>query len=152
MEEKKKEVKDDILASLLSGERITEEVKTKRGVFVIALPLPRDVRIIEVTIAERLNGQPVASFTATTIALIRAYAALDTVIVESPGWWRELESAEDCPDDALIMDLYRRYLQFYEKLQQKISKSRFGGRIEVGKARRKAKPVDNGAFSDIANG
>lgn len=152
MEDKKKEVKDDILASLLSGERITEEVKTKRGVFVIALPLPRDVRIIEVTIAERLNGQPIASFTTTTIALIRAYATLDTLVIESPDWWRELQSAEDCPDDVLIMDLYRRYLRFYESIQQKISKSRFRGGIEVGKARAKTKPVDTGAFSDIANG
>jgi len=152
MEDKKKEVKDDILATLLSGERITETIKTKRGVFIIALPLPRDVRIIEVTIAERLRGQPIASFTTTTIALVRAYATLDTVMVESPDWWRELQSAEDCPDDALIMNLYRRYLQFYEQVQGKIDKSRFGGAIEVGKARTKAKPVDNGAFSGVANG
>jgi len=152
MEDKKKEVKDDVLATLLAGDRVTETIKTKRGIFVIALPLPRDVRIIEVTIAERLNGQPIVSFTPTTIALIRAYATLDTLVIESPDWWRELQSAEDCPDDVLIMDLYRRYLRFYESIQQKIGKSRFGGGIEVGKARTKAKPVDNGAFSDIANG
>jgi hypothetical protein len=151
-EEKEESEEKDILASLLSGERITEKEETKRGVFVIALPLPRDVRIIEVTVAKRLGGQPITSFTADTISLVRAYATLDIVIIESPKWWRELQSAEDCPDDTFIIDLYRRYLQFYQKIQRRIGRSRFGGNIEVGKARTKVKPVDNGAFSGLTDG
>ena len=150
-EKEEEERKEDVLELLLSGERVTEQIETKRGTFVIVLPLPRDVRIIEVLVAERLNGQPISAFTADTLSLIRAYATLDTIVVESPEWWRKLRSAEDCPDDTFIIGLYRGYLRFYNQTQERITKSRFGGDTKIGKVRAKAESVDNGAFSDITN-
>ena len=146
------ERKRDVLESILKGERITEEIKTKRGKFGIALPLPKDIRAIEIEVARKMDGLPEAQFQRDTIANFRAYATLDTVIVDSPEWWQNLESAEDCPDDALIMELYRRYLQLYRETQRKIEKSRFNGNSEVGKIRTKGKAVGDKALQNTADG
>lgn len=135
-EEGKKSV--DILESILKGERITEEVVTKRGKFILALPLPKDIRAIEIEVARRLEGIPESAFEKSTISNVRAYATLDTVVIKAPDWWSDLESAEDCPDDSLITELYRRYLQFYRETQRKIDKSQFRGVDQVGKPRTKA--------------
>ena len=122
------EKKKDVLELILSGESITKKTKTKRGTFTIKFPLPRDLRSIEVRVAEMLNGKPITSFTTTQIGNFRAYATLDKVIVDGPDWWKKLDSCEDCPDDALIMTLYGRYLRIYQNTQESIAKSRFEGR------------------------
>lgn len=151
--EKPKEIeKRDVLEFLLKGERLTKKIVTKRGTFVIAFPLPKDIREIEVVVASRLDGTPIEAFTKDSIANFRCYATLDAVIVDAPGWWNELASAEDCPDDALVLEIYRGYLQFYQQTQQRISRSKFRGSSEVGKARPKTASVDSGAFSDITDG
>ena len=143
----------DPLEAIISGERLTETVKTRRGEFTLAFPLPKDLRRIEVTVASRLDGQPSSTFSADTIQNIRAYATLDTVVVDAPEWWDKLDSAEDCPDDDLIIDLYRRYLRLYNQTQKALGR---GGKLRgsVGKIESKDPPetVDSGAFSGIADG
>jgi len=146
-----KKAKVDLLETLLSGKLVTETVETRYGTFVITLPLPKDIRDIEITVAARLGGQPVAAFTAETLANFRCYATLDAVVSDAPEWWKKLESAEDCPDDDLVLELYRRYLRFYVQTQKHISKSRFRGTHRVGKVRTSSRSVDSGPFSDIAN-
>lgn len=134
--EKGKDVfKKDILESILDGDRITETVKTKRGDFVIAYPLPHDLRLIDVEVAKRLEGQPQDSFSRAQVTSFRCYATLDYIIVENPEWWDKLNSSEDCPDDELVTSLYRRYLRFYEKIQRKVGASKFGGRTGGSKSK-----------------
>ncbi len=145
------ERKKDVLERILRGDRITEEVKTKRGKFVIALPLPKDIRAIEVEVARKMEGLPESQFQKDTIANFRAYATLDAVIIESPEWWQNLESAEDCPDDALIMEIYRGYLQFYRETQRRIDKSRFHGNSEIGRVRTKDKAVGDTSLQSVAD-
>ncbi len=140
------ERKKDVLERILKGERITEEIKTKRGKFVIALPLPKDIRAIEVEVARKMEDMPESQFQRDTIANFRAYATLDTIIIESPEWWNNLESSESCPDDALIMQLYREYLRLYRETQRGIDRSRFRGNSEVGKVRTKNKTMGNEAL------
>lgn len=115
-EEKKK----DIFELLLSGEKITEEISTLRGKFIMNYPLPRDLRAIEIRVAEMLSGQPEFSFPPQQLSNFRAYATLDNVISSGPDWYEEMESWEDCPDDELVVELYRRYLQLYKKIQKRI--------------------------------
>lgn len=122
--------KRDILELILSGERITKKVKTKRGIFVIKFPLPRDLRVVEVRVAEMVEGRPISSFTTDQISNFRAYATLDSMIVDSPEWWKKMDSSEDCPDDDLIMTLYGRYLRFYRETQKIINNSKFNGEFE----------------------
>lgn len=144
--------KKDLLEMILSGERHTKTVNTKRGKFTFVLPFPKDIRDIEIEIGNRLGGLPISSFTPEVIANIRCYVTLDRVIVEAPDWWNNLESAEDCPDDELIVDLYRRYLQFYREVQTSISNSKFRGDAEIGKPRTKNEVVGDGPFSGVAHG
>lgn len=144
--------KKDPLEMILNGEAITKTISTKRGKFTIALPLPRDIREIEVEVAGKLNGLPMNSFSIDSISNFRAYSTLDRVITDAPEWWEEMESSEECPDDDLVAELYRGYLQFYRTSQKNISKSRFRGKSEVGKARTKNKNMGDGAFSDITHG
>lgn len=135
--------KKDALERILSGERINCKVKTKRGIFVISYPLPRDLRKIEVNVAKMLDGMSESSFSKQQIASFRAYATLDEVIVEAPEWWDNLESAEDCPDDDLITKIYARYLRLYKTVQESIAKSRFDGSSGIGRSKNKDETVVN---------
>ena len=135
--------KRDILEMILSGERITKQMKTKRGIFVMAFPLPRDLRAIEVDVARWIDGLPSESFTKSQMASFRAYATLDRLITDGPEWWKKMDSAEDCPDDELITHLYGRYLRLYQSTQKSISESKFNGDDGVGRTRNASEVVDN---------
>ena len=149
---KDREEKTDPLEILLSGERLTKTEKTRRGEFVLAFPLPSDLRRIEVRVAGMLEGQPASSFPPATLANFRAYATLDVVIVNAPEWWEDMESPEQCPDDELVTDLYGRYLRFYRETQRILTRGRSG--LSVGKIKRKnkAEVVDDAPFQGLANG
>ena len=144
---------NDPLEAIINGDRLSTDVTTRRGKFTLAFPLPKDLRRIEVTVASRLEGQPSSTFSDDTIQKIRVYATLDAVIVDAPEWWDGLDSAEDCPDDDLIVELYRRYLRHYGQTQEALGR---GGKLRgsVGKIESKdpAEAVDSGAFSGIADG
>jgi len=142
----------DPLEIILNGEQITETINTRRGKFVIAFPLPSDLRKIEIEVARMLNGNAASSFSSDTLSNFRAYATLDVVIKEAPKWWNDLESAENCPDDNLIMELYRRYLQFYRKVQKALSRGRFGSDVGKIKSRTEDEALADKPFSGIANG
>jgi len=129
--------KKDVLELILSGERLTKKVKSKRGIFVIAFPLPKDLRKIEVNVARMMDGLAANSFDRTQIASFRAYATLDEVILDAPEWWNKLESSENCPDDELITYLYGRYLRFYQSTQKAINESRYARNDGVGKPKTK---------------
>ena len=138
-----KKEKKDVLEMILSGERITRKVKTKRGMFVITFPLPRDLREIEVEVARKTEGLPAASFTKEMIASFRAYATLDLLIIDSPEWWKKMDSAEDCPDDEFITRLYGRYLHLYKSTQKSIDQSKFDGDDGIGKSKNAGKAMGN---------
>ncbi len=128
------EKKKDVLELILSGENLTKKTKTKRGTFIIRFPLPRDLRAIEVRVAEMLDGKPVNSFSTSQVGNFRAYATLDQVIVDGPDWWKKLDTCEDCPDDVLITTLYGRYLRFYHSTQESINKSGYEGGIATSES------------------
>ena len=128
------EKKKDVLELILSGENLTKKTKTKRGTFTIRFPLPRDLRVIEVKVAEMLDGKPLDSFSTSQVGNFRAYATLNRVIVDGPDWWKKLDSSEDCPDDILITTLYGRYLRFYHNTQESINKSGYEGGIGTGES------------------
>ncbi len=52
----------DPLEISLKGEKIKTRIETKRGSFEISLPLPRDLRKIELLVAQRLEGENINSF------------------------------------------------------------------------------------------
>ena len=99
-----------------------------------------------------LDGLSESAFTKERIANFRVYATLDQVIVEAPDWWDRLESAENCPDDELVLQLYRGYLRFYNETQRKIAKSKFRGNSKVGLIESENEDVGDGAFSDLTHG
>jgi len=122
--------KSDALEMLLKGEIVRCKIKTKRGIFTIRYPLPKDIREIEIEVARMLEGMPESSFSKEQIASFRAYATLDKVVMDAPEWWNNLDSAESCPDDSLIMRLYGRYLRLYKSTQESIVGSGFDGNFE----------------------
>lgn len=142
----------DALEYIMSGKRLTTAIKTKRGDFTVAFPLPRDLREIALATARSLDGVPESSFNEAQLSNIRAYATLDHLVIDGPKWWEDLESAEDCPDDELILTLYRGYLRFYQATQKSFARSKFGRAAEVGTVGAHAAAVGDGAFSGIAHG
>jgi len=145
---------NETLETLLNGEDLYETVETKRGSFTIKYPRPKVLRQIQLLLASRFHGQNLNHIPQQTIRNYEVYASLDIVITEAPKWWNELETSEDCPDDAFIMDLYGRYLRFYNRIQQKIGNTG----TEHGKSYRKKsgsskkEVVDHGTFQGLTHG
>ena len=112
---------DGTLQKLLSGQDIFNTVETRRGVFTMKFPRPRVLRQIQVLLAQRFEGVDLGKLPEKQVRNFEIYATLDVVVVKAPQWWDDLESSEDCPDDKLIVDLYRRYLRFYNRVQSEMS-------------------------------
>lgn len=145
---------NETLEKLLRGEEIFEYIDTRRGKFKIIYPRPRVLRHIQVLLAERFNGQNLNNIKDTTIRNYEVYATLDVVVVEGPKWWDKLDSSEDCPDDDLILSLYRGYLRFYGAIRRKIlgSDIQAGNKPDEGDAGDEKAPVGPGAFQGLAHG
>jgi len=149
-EQNKPEI-NDTLQKLLSGEDIFETVETERGQFVLKYPRPRVLRQIQVLLASRFANVDLSKLPSQTVRYYEIYATLDVVVVKAPQWWDDLDSSEDCPDDKLIAELYRRYLRFYNRIQSEIGGAGAGSGDSVaeGSSRDKETPVVDGSFSGI---
>lgn len=143
----------NILEKILNGDKITEKINIKgRGEFEILFPLPSNLRNIEVKVAGMLNGQSIDQFTPIVLANFRCHATLDEVIIHAPDWFEKLDSIEDCPDQELLTQLYRGYLQLYKKTQVIIGKSKLTRKDKESKSKDKDETLDDGPFQDIAHG
>lgn len=142
----------DLFEMILNGKVPKETVQTRRGKFVIRFPLPHELREIELALAVMLQGQPVSAFSNGMLLNFRVYATLDKVLVEVPAWWKKMEGAEKCPDDALITELYRRYLQFYSEIQDRLAGRPAREKTGEGTADNKDEAVVDGAFSGVTHG
>lgn len=144
---------NETLKKLLSGEDIFETVNTERGQFVIKYPRPRVLRQIQVLLSQRFADVDLGKIAPSTLRFYEIYATLDIVVVKAPQWWDDLESSEDCPDDKLIGELYRRYLRFYNRVQSEIGGAGAGPGAEspASPGGNKKEVVADGAFSGIAH-
>ncbi|RDE12116.1 MAG: hypothetical protein C4K49_10565 [Candidatus Thorarchaeota archaeon] len=151
-EQNKPEV-NETLKKLLSGEDLFETVETDRGTFTIKYPRPKVLRQIQVLLAQRFDDVNLGNIAPSTLRFYEIYATLDIVIVKAPQWWDDLDSSEDCPDDKLIGDLYRRYLRFYNRIQSEIGGAGAGSGKEppAGASGTEKADVVAGAFSGIAH-
>ena len=144
--------KSDILQQILSGKDATKKVNVGGEDFTFKYAVPAVVRCIDVTLHQRFPGIDINHV--KELPTWRAYATLDYVVTEAPEWWDNLESCEFTPDDRLISELYRRYLQFCKEIRKTIDK-RFdrsrGGDTEKPNSNEKT-PMVNGPFSGITNG
>lgn len=145
---------NELLEKLLKGEDIYETVATSRGTFRMKYPRPRVLRSIQILLAERFPNVDLNKLSVQTVRNYEVYATLDVIIVEAPDWWEKMNTSEDCPDDELILELYRRYLRFYSKIQSRIQSTRGVSRrsSKASTGGDKEKTVDTGAFSNIAHG
>lgn len=145
---------NETLDKLLRGEEIFDIIETRRGNFKIIFPRPRVLRYIQVLLAERFNGQNLNNIPEKALHNYEVYATLDVVVVEGPKWWDKLDSSEDCPDDDLIVDLYRGYLRFYGTIRRKIvgSDGKPGDNDNKAPSRDEKETVGTGAFQDLTHG
>lgn len=145
---------NELMERLLKGEEFYETVETDRGTFKLRYLRPRLQRAVQVLLANRFAGQNLNNIPASALKGFELYALLDVAVVEAPKWWDKLETSEDCPDEKLVLELYRRYLRFYNSIQQKIGNdgSEPGESDSEQSSENKKKAVDTGAFQGIANG
>jgi len=155
-EEDKKKAKEkkgkDPFNFLLSGKVLTHKIDTHRGVFTLKFPLPSDLREIECKLADMLDGRPASAFTDRALADMKAYATLDTGVIDSPNWWKKLDLAEQCPDDSLVKKLYRGYLRHYLKVQKALSSDESGSDVGDDVVGDSTESMDDASFSGITHG
>lgn len=108
---------------ILNGEMITEEVKTKRGVFTIKNLTSKDHIKIAVEKSKMLQGANLETVDNLSSFLVEEIAVCDTAIVKAPGWWK---GAEKCPDDTVLTAIYRGCLSLNKKIQQAMSDEESG--------------------------
>jgi hypothetical protein len=131
---------------LLAGETITEEVKTARGSFTLKYPLGRDFVEIDRRKALMRGGVPAEQFDRQADANIEAFASLDVCVIEAPDWWKKLQSSMDCPDPALIDELYRGYLRLVRQVRQVLQVRSAGATTEQSPSENQAPAVGRGLF------
>ncbi|MFA5048655.1 MAG: hypothetical protein WC516_06545 [Patescibacteria group bacterium] len=143
----------DIFEDLLNKKDIKEVIETSRGNFTIKFPLGKDYRTIQLLLLNRFPGVNLNHIQEAVLHEYQIYAVLDTVVVDSPKFWKKLESAEECPDSDLVMELYRGYLRFRKEIQDRIQSSSPG----AGKDNRtdesadKKETMDNGALQKASD-
>jgi hypothetical protein len=144
---------NDTLKRLLSGEDLFDTIDTVRGQFTLKFPRPRVLRQIQVLLSQRFADADLSKMAPATLRFYEIYATLDVIIVKAPQWWDDLDSSEDCPDDKLIGELYRRYLRFYNRIQSEIGGigTESGTKPAKGTSDAKETPLVDGAFSGIAH-
>jgi hypothetical protein len=147
----------DLFTAMLEGRTITKSFDTSRGTFKIKYPMGRDRIRIDQLKAIRRNGLPAATFDVSAMYNNEVFSTLDVVVIDGPEWWKNARakdpdwSWEDCPDEELIIELYRLVDTFRGDIQVRIRQSRPAGKAELGKTGDTATSVDDGAFSGIAN-
>lgn len=147
----------DLFTAMLEGRAITKSFDTSRGTFKIKYPMGRDRIRIDQLKAIRRNGLPAATFDVSAMYNNEVFSTLDVVVIDGPEWWKNARakdpdwSWEDCPDEELIIELYRLVDTFRGDIQGRIRQSRPAGKAELGKTGDTATSVDDGAFSGIAN-
>jgi hypothetical protein len=147
----------DLFALLLAGKAITKIINTSRGEFKVKFPLGNDRLKIDQLKAMRRGGVPANAFDFTAFYNNEIYSTLDVVVLDGPDWWREAKNGkqgwtwEDCPDEDLIADLYSQFDSFRQNIRDKIRQSSTGKIAGESQSSDTHAPVDDGAFSGIAN-
>lgn len=111
---------------ILNGEMITEEVKTKRGVFTIKNLTSKDHIKIAVAKSKMLEGANLDTVDNLSAFLTEEIAVCDVTIVKAPAWWK---GAENCPDDSVLSAIYRGCLSLNKKIQQAMSDEESGKNV-----------------------
>jgi hypothetical protein len=154
-----KSVKEtDILETLLSDKVLQKTVKTSRGVFTIRYPSGKDRLKIDQLRALRRHGLPAESFDDAANLNNNIWSTLDVVIVDGPDWYKKAKkkpdgwSWEEGPDEELMVELYNLVRSFRLDVTEKIKRSKLGKPVETVELPAVTAPVDDGAFSGLANG
>lgn len=116
----------DLFKAIIEGKDITEQVKTKKGIFEIKFPRIKDLEAIGRLTAYRLNGLSAKSFDPDTYSLIQKIAALDILTVKGPGWYELAKKNQinfgwsDIPSQSLLEEVYASAYNFRIKVQREI--------------------------------
>lgn len=140
---------DDLFEKLINGETITEEIKTRRGIFKIKYPLGEDLIKITKRKSELLDGIDVNKVQKEDISNADVFATLDVVIVEAPEWWKKIKTAARCPDLTILLDLYRGFLRFYEETQRSIQAEQSRTPSRKSKSEKQTEVMGDAPFSGI---
>jgi len=147
----------DLFATMLSGKAITKTFETARGTFKIRFPTGRDRIRIDQLKAIRRNGLPATAFDVSAMYNNEVFSTLDVIIMDGPDWWKKARekdqnwSWEDCPDEELVIELYRLVDSFRRNVQERLQQARSPGSVELSGPGEPATPMADGAFSGIAD-
>jgi len=129
--DEKKELFDEkmkaLFFSLLSGQTVTETVKTSRGEFTVKYPKQKDVISIGRIAAYLRGGIPAMNFDAASDYEILKCATLDVMISDGPDWYKNAGKRDkkfswrDVPDAHFTDEVYAKALQFRQRVQGQLA-------------------------------
>ena len=151
------EERDDLFTKLVMGKDVTEEVKTRKGVFTIKYPIPNDLLNIGRIMSFRRNFKPAEAFDAETEMLNTMASTLDVVVVSGPKWFEDAKKANtnftflEAPSRTFLAELYVKAHSFREKVERRLDESEGSGNRRVPAKKGDDGPVDGGAFGSLSN-
>lgn len=147
--------KEDLFISLLMGKDATGTVETKYGSFTVKYPKEKDKIAIGRLMSINRGGLPAASFDIETENRNLICSTLNVVVTQVPPKWEKIKkekpnwSFEEAPDDAFLMELYRKAGAFRDEVQRNISEGKGATARSVSTGESIPTAVETGAFDGL---
>ena len=147
--------KEDLFISLLMGKDATGTVETKYGSFTVKYPKEKDKIAIGRLMSINRGGLPAASFDIETENRNLICSTLNVVVTHVPPAWEKIKkekpnwSFEEVPDDAFLMELYRKAGEFRDEVQRRISAKKEPKTCAIPPAESVSPSVETGTFDGL---
>lgn len=147
--------REDLFISLLMGKDATGTVETKYGVFTVKYPKEKDKIAIGRLMSINRGGLPAASFDIETENRNLMCSTLNVVVTAVPPAWEKIKkekpnwSFEEVPDDAFLMELYRKAGEFRDEVQRRISAEKESTAVRVPAGESISPSMETGAFDGL---
>ncbi len=100
-------------------------IKIGTDTFIIKAIFPEDEVVIARKTSILQNGLPANSFHEASLVLFDKIATVDQMVATKPGWFK---SAMECPDRALVDELYNNIHEWSNEFQDSLKKNKLGNR------------------------
>lgn len=91
-----------------------------KGSFTVRIPLPYEKLNILSNCSRVMAGASLETIYAKDYEYIRMIVTLNQVVTKGPDWWK---NAGECPDEELLVELWKFYLDSQSAFDEKIRKN-----------------------------
>jgi hypothetical protein len=151
------EEKEDYFTKMVMGKDVTEEIKTRRGIFTVKYPKPKDMIAIGKIAAYRRNYKPADAFDVASENDNIMTATLDVMVVSGPEWYENAKKVNkffsfvEVPSRAFLAELYSKAYSFRGKVEECLDEEEASAGERLPAEKSAHDDVDGGTFGGLAS-